>query len=54
MTLLMRRLICMTPHSLTTPPALESNLAIEERIEVYAAAARHYLVDRMVVWVTAA
>ena len=51
---LMRRLIGMTPHSLTSAPAFESSLDIEERIEVYAAAARHYLVDRMVLWVAAA
>ena len=43
----------MTPHSLpasTPPPSLEA----EDLIEVYAAAARHYLVDRMVLWVVAA
>ena len=54
MGLLMCRLNGMSPQHLTTLPAPESSLDIEERIEVYAAAARHYLVDRMVLWVAAA
>jgi hypothetical protein len=44
------RLVCMSPHSSTTLPASESIFDIEERIEVYAAAARHYPVAATI-WV---